>query len=304
VVGVIEALCAATLGSMTLIAAELVGGQIRMGSDTEPTDPYGAPRKFLDQLLKIVLLHPGLCVAYAGKSGPALEAIRDLGVDPHTGFDLGHVCRCLKSAHLASGKESDFIVASMEPGPSLIRIVGGKSIPCEHQALLGSDRAMRAYRVAHAAADGGNPDEDSEQTRALNRIEAAIESVIEDPQVEGVGGICIRVASKPQGFVYLNQGIVADAQAVLPGGSPAGTYVMPLAGTAEGGHRYVLMTPERAGIGALGLYYQPGNVGLLMYPAKQTQPFKFSDVTQEQFIDGVRRATGLILQRFGRLDPM
>jgi hypothetical protein len=64
------------------------------------------------------------------------------------------------------------------------------------------------------------------------------------------------------------------------------------------------MTPEQAGIGALGLYYQPGDVGLLMYPVKQPQPFKFSDVTQEQFIDGVRRETGLILQRFGRLDPM
>jgi hypothetical protein len=61
--------------------------------------------------------------------------------------------------------------------------------------------------------------------------------------------------------------------------------------------------PEQPGVGAVGFYFQPGNLGLLLYPAVSLYAIQFPSVTQDEFVAQVRAKYGIRLRAYGRLDP-
>jgi hypothetical protein len=79
--------------------------------------------RYLEGALKIVALHPALCVGYAGDVSVAQDAIRQLRIERDSTFGLGEVTSYLAKRIRYDGTE--FIVASLVPTPTLVRVSGG-----------------------------------------------------------------------------------------------------------------------------------------------------------------------------------
>jgi hypothetical protein len=280
---------------MTLVVGELFRGELAVASDTAVTPPSSHPINpgYLGTALKTIVLHRGLCVSYAGAVEGGARGIFDLGIRPDDAFDRLEVVRSLEGT--SRRFDVDYLVAALTPTPSLTRISKGRGYELPH-AFVGLPEAHGAYQTHLAATD---------DETALGRMQTALEKVLEDETISGVGGFLVVVASGTEGFEYLPRAILASAQLTLPGGTPAGTYLMPLAGAAEGGYRYAMLVPRHAGVCAIGIYFQPGDFGLLLDPRRSpSRAIEVRDVTQEEFAAAARERYGHALRLGGLLNPI
>lgn len=80
---------------MTLVADRVVGDQIRIVSDSLLSDESDLRKGNFAGVLKPVILHPALCVAYAGGAEDGIRALRALGVERDKEFNLSEVIDAL-----------------------------------------------------------------------------------------------------------------------------------------------------------------------------------------------------------------
>lgn len=284
-------------GAVTLVAGQLVDDGIRLVADTLLSNDSERRSGYLAGALKLVACHRGLCVGYAGAAADALSAIRELPVQADTDFELDEIRASLLRAHRASGRATDFLIASLTPTPGLCRVTGGEVIDTT-AAWVGDPAAASLYQRTRASDEIAL----SSSEAVGHRMATALEALIEDESLETVGGFCVRVATDADGFVYLAetkavQGNVGD---VIVG--PGESVDLPMGGTAEGAFRYTIDPPIQRGLGALRIYLQPGNLGLLLYPRRTLYAIAFRNVTQDEFECAVRDTYDLTFHRFGRLD--
>src|SRR5688572_29407778 len=111
---------------MTLIMARLIHDQINILSDSKKTNA-GEVFKGLDAitLLKAIVLHPHLCICFAGSIGRAQMAINSLAIRPDSPFDLEMILEKLLNTHKAAENNPDFIIATLTPRPTLHEIKDG-----------------------------------------------------------------------------------------------------------------------------------------------------------------------------------
>ena len=58
-------------------------------------------------------------------------------------------------------------------------------------------------------------------------------------------------------------------------------------GVASGSYNYSVLTPNRSGIGALGVHFLEGKLGALFYPRIQWEPILFRNIGIDEFINAV-----------------
>lgn len=289
---------------MTLVVAAISGEDIRLVADSLLTPAeQGASRSggLPPMALKVIALRPDLCVAYAGRAEDALVAINALRVAPDAPLPLDGVEKSLLEAHEKGDRQTDFLVAALEPQASLSKISRG-TITRHQRGFLG---CVKAYDHFHRVFAENN---DSSLTPAQQlgaQLESAMEQVIEDPSIESVNGFCVRLASDYGGFRYLGSTVLLDAHVEIPAGAEPGVvYPIPFAGTAQGGYRYSISAPAEPGIGALAIYMQPGNLGLLLHPKVSLYPIQVGDVTHKDFLTWVNEEYGIALEKTPELTPV
>ena len=123
---------------------------MRIESDSLTVDEQAAKTGDLYGALKAVILHPGLCVAYAGHVAPAQRALSELGVRPDTPFSVEEVERTLLSHHVRYAPGTDFLVASLTPLPSLSVVRGGRVVHGLASAYVGVPSAHAVFERALA----------------------------------------------------------------------------------------------------------------------------------------------------------
>ena len=67
---------------------------------------------------------------------------------------------------------------------------------------------------------------------------------------------------------------------------------------AHGDFSFTILTPQESGVGAIGIYFVEGRLGLLYYPMKSDEAQPFSNVSVAGFKDAVRRKHGFSLDGF------
>ena len=117
---------------LTLVVASRFGTGTRLFCDTRVTYPHGENPHFLRGTLKAILLHPALCIAYAGDVASAVSAIRDLNVSRSSGFSLEKVVSSLERTHNRVSADTQFIVASAADGETLTVIKEGRATRADH----------------------------------------------------------------------------------------------------------------------------------------------------------------------------
>src|SRR4051794_32986743 len=99
---------------MTLVVAEVVAHEIAIACDTLLQKEHDKRSGFYAMGLKAIVLHPALCVAFAGGAEDGTREIVSLGIDAQTGFDVEDVSARLLAAH-RSRPTTDYIVAALSP---------------------------------------------------------------------------------------------------------------------------------------------------------------------------------------------
>ena len=80
----------------------------------------------------------------------------------------------------------------------------------------------------------------------------------------------------------------------------------PLMSTGRGSFTVSFLAPEDPGIGAIGIYFPEGRLGILYGPLiteRPDRPDRFHPVTVDGFADGVKARYGVSLRGVGGLGP-
>jgi hypothetical protein len=278
---------------MTLVEAKLLEDGMRIESDSLTIDAHAARTGNLYGALKAVVLHPGLCVAYAGRVAAAQHALDAVGVRPDTPFSVEEVERTLLQHHLSALKETDFLVASLTPLPSLSVVRDGTVVRGLTSAYVGLPSAHAAFERAFAMADIPQGADVTDDSLLAARMDSAIRAVIEDPDESLVDGVPLSVTVEG-GFLYATRGEMrAGASQSIP--SHQWT-TLRFGGAAEGGFAYVVCPAVEPGVGAVGVHFHQGNLGALFYPTVSGEPIKFSSVTLHEFEGQVRERYGIVIK--------
>jgi hypothetical protein len=275
---------------VSLVVAQRYLNGIRLVSDTRVTDELrDSPRvrartELLEGALKVVALHPALCVAYAGSMEVAHDALRRLPVHRTTDFSLRTVHEILSSS---SRDGADFIVASLVPEPTLATILDGSVDERWERAYVGDPLGFNLFQEALSVS--GGPRDSAGGVGALTQ---AMDDVIKAGKVPTVGGLTIEVRTEKAGFRYSGRGEISTGPIELGPGSVE----RPDDHTAATGAYFeTYLYPEEAGVGALGVYFYQPRLGALFYPARAARSILYRDVSHPEFKSAVLHDHGFQL---------
>jgi hypothetical protein len=281
---------------------------VRLSGDMRVTDRDAArPRGYVGAALKMTLLRPTLCIAYAGSVGAALGAIRevhsrDLNPDDAVAY--------LLEAHRRSHPSADFLVASLRPA-KLVAVKDGETNSLS-AAWLGEAEAFAEYQRYYHQEFPKPPDgfyESAEQTRDIeiaNRMGNGMGAVVYGPGLVTDGQTL--TVNIPQGGSHKTVGeevvhVVPRAEDNLFRYSHQTRYTAsPFDAGAGGAFSYSMLAANEPGIGVLGVYIDQAKVGLLHAPLLLNPPSRpelYRRVSRDQFVELVRLRHGIELRGLG-----
>jgi hypothetical protein len=293
----------ANIDGMTLIVARVTPKGIWLSSDMRVTDPSAANAPgFLNAALKLILVSPTLCIGYAGGVAAALAAIRRVDAEemaPDAAVDY------LLGIHL-NDPTVDFVVASVHPSV-LVEIKNGQAADGQ-AAWLGDpdafDRYQELYHGEHflPPSEGLDPGHKSDLDIAVRMNDAMQDLVLASAEPDGpgashalVGEASVTVGPRVEDgqlkyHLYSNYS-APHASEIPPSGS--------LMSTERGSFSISFLAPEQPGIGAIGLSFPEGQLGILYAPLmteRADQPDRFHPVTIDEFADKVKARYGVSLR--------
>lgn len=295
---------------MTLIVANVTPRGIWLSSDMRITDPSAAKAPgFLGAALKLILVSPTLCIGYAGTVGAAVAAVRHVDAEQMAPVPAAEH---LLSVHL-DDPTVDFVVASLRPSV-LVEIKDGRAERRE-TAWLGDLEAFKRYQALYHAEHflPPFPDLDPESKADLDiavRMNDAMQAVVlADSEAEGpgeshglVGEASVTVGPRAEDGLFKYHLYYSYSGPFASGPASGG----PLMSTAQGSFTISFLAPEEPGIGAIGIYFPEGRLGLLYAPlitSGADRPQRFHSATVVEFADSVKTRYGLSLRGVDGLGP-
>lgn len=265
---------------MTLVVARILENNVVIFSDSKVT--FGEERYRPPPLLvlKTVALRPNLALAFAGDVERAQIAI---ATTPLAGSEEELIAHFL-AAHVEHGMtDPDFILAFLDPTPHIARISQGSVENDLAAAWLGNQAAFNDLQARVAASEG----------ELAGRLHSAFDDIVHDGGYEDIGDFMVCCQRGPDGFVYRARSGVSFS---VPRTASTQTFQQIPAGTAaEGGYSWSMLTPREAGVGAIGLYFDQGRFGCLLYPRHSPKAFRIVDVDRADFVTEVRVRFGFTL---------
>jgi len=260
---------------VTLVIARIIENQIVILSDTKITSPSEILQGLDNHILKAVIINPNLCICYAQTISKALKALADLEIKSISNLNIETVKEFLLDKHQGWGNDPDFIIASLIPHPSLHKISDGKliSIPA---TWLGNQVAFNDYQQYYDAISNiqGIP------LNISTKMYSAFTRVGSSRKHDDIGEFTIEVKNDKEGFKYFQYASGVNAVKLNANGVIS-SVAHKTAG--EGGYTYSVFAPKKAGIGAVGIHFYQGKLGVLFFPIQQEKPKIYADVTVDQF---------------------
>ena len=260
---------------MTLVVARIIEKQIVILSDTKITSPGEILQGLDNHILKAVIINPNLCICYAQTIRKALKALTELEIRSVLNLDLESIQAFLLEKHQNWGNDPDFIIASLIPHPSLHKISDGRliSIPA---TWLGNQDAFNYYQQYYEAISKIR----DIPLNVSTKMYSAFTKVSALRKYDDIGEFTIEVKNDEEGFKYFQS--ASGVNAVRLNGK--GVFSSVAHKTArDGGYTYSVFAPKKAGIGAVGIHFYQGKLGVLFYPIQQEKPKIYADVTVDQF---------------------
>jgi len=286
---------------MTFVVARRLSSGVRMLGDLRATKSDEVSRGYPIAVLKTVALSRDLAVAYAGNLEHAMDVVRGF-VSSGDGRAETLLDAVEESCERADGDVA-YLVATAN---MLWRVTAARGVERNlATAHIGTPEPFEIYqRGYHEAvvtpplvAPGISPDRGLPVTGA--DYEATVRMMhgvfrLEQEAPADVGEAFIMLSGGRRGFRYEQQAmLVADHEQVVE--SSEGWALADWGTVAEGGFGYAVLVPVEAGIGAIGLYFPHASLGLYYAPLERDEPWPYPRVSREDFLAGVRRDHGVVL---------
>ena len=269
---------------------------------TDPNAP--GPPGFLGAALKVVLLRPTLCIAYAGNIGAALGAIRQVDSENLSAEAAeGH----LLDAHRRSEPKADFLVASLRP--SRVVAVKDDGLEALDACWMGDEGAFAEYQRFYHQELFRPPDDFYHSTERAADIEIAarmgngMEAVVHGRSLVIDGET--RTLTRPEGGSHetVGEAIVYAVPRVEDNLFKYSIHVR-FTGSRFDDHAggcfvYAMLAPEEPGVGMVGAYFDQAQLGVLYAPLVLDEPERYRGVSREEFTELVRQQHGISLHGFG-----
>ena len=274
---------------MTLVIAKKNSNSIRIFSDTKKTDLTDVLKGISRSVLKSVILNRNLCVCFAGRIGYAYSSIQKLSGIIKQGYDdLDKAKDFLLKENQDSNNNVDFIIASLAPKFSLVKISDSKVEEVIDQCWIGNidafDDYQRRFHSTPGLDRGSLSKEEEVNLNTIYRMNRAFKRLVESEKHGDVGEFMIEVASSPDGFYYEPTCLSFPGSKAISPNTSAGLNEF---FSSTGSYSYSILTPESTGVGAVGIQFYPGNVGALFYPVTLDTPLIYRNVSESELIDKI-----------------
>jgi tetratricopeptide (TPR) repeat protein len=285
---------------MSLIVARKYKDNFIIIGDTKITNPSIEKNNPIDGLIKSVIVNPQLCISVAGMPGFGNEALKEIG----TGKPKEKVIEILESYHSKSDAGTQFLICFGNPDFELVSIKDGTTENLQN-GWIGSHPAFEKFQYYfHTPKEVEKifkelttfkiqrlPDEFDEEGRNIYSLMlGGMNGVIEDSEINEVGGFSIPIIYEKNRFEYMGYGHVyrkpIDFDAEFPDGK-GGT--INFGGAEDGSYTINISNSTKAKIaihfyqGDLGITYKRDDLGLL-YPKlhPKMDEIDFSDKIKEE----------------------
>ena len=260
---------------MTLVVGAVAEDGPRLWADSRLSHPHTTPH-YLDGALKLLILDPELCIGYSGTYLAAVRAARDVAHLPRP-YSIEAV-----QDRLLREQNCDFLISSLRPS-SLRRVAGGTVVAGDNLWIGDLVAFTRLQELRLAEPDTGHLLTDAATTTA------AMQTLIEEAQPGSVGELVISVVPEHAGFMYAPHIELTAGSQTIPSGKWT---TVTFGSTVRGDFGWTLLTPQRSGVAAIGVYFIEGGLGMLLHPLVSDDPILFRSVTQDQFATRVREEFG------------
>lgn len=189
---------------MTLVVGEQFGDRLVVLSDSMLTDRSAVRSNIIPGQLKTVVLSTNLSVSFAGRVGPALQAIRSLRSALAHNFKIEPVLDSFCTETLIHKGEVEFLVASLIPCPALYKVSNGRKHSGSNRYWIGDpEGASTLQRIIDSEYDIKIPDQEH-CTAAESKLCFAFADLIPERRVQGVGGLPVFCLGSQEAFCYQN----------------------------------------------------------------------------------------------------
>jgi len=210
---------------MSLIVARRDENLLSIVSDTKLTHPdhevKGLKTKASDGVIKTIIVNPDVCVSFAGEIDAAKKALMEIQAD----CTIDIVIEILKRYHIQSKYQTEFILCFSKPqliiykfknneyGPVVSAWIGDQKAFSRFQEYMnGNAKPSKKEKKRHQSPlpkPGGpkvffkemNLTMEVSVSKYISKMSSAMDSVIEEGNVESVGGFKVNVIFKDK-FYY------------------------------------------------------------------------------------------------------
>lgn len=292
---------------MSLIVARKDGPQIIIVSDTKLTYPNHElkrqKQKPSEGAIKTIILNDHLCVSFAGDVRHAKNAFLEI----QRNDSISEVIEILHKHHDVSSHETEFLLCAGNPFPFIHKIKDGESKKVE-SAWIGDQAAFNSFQssIMGVKMPKQRPEQHPLRSRAemlmtevhLNytidvqselfaKMSAAMDHVIEESNIESVGGFKVAVIYRERfefiKYGKLYRGIVelfgSGLHVVGHGSAPEGAYSINFIGASRNQSVVALHVRQ----GNFGLVFSRNDSGLLKPDLFEKDEVDFIDYIKEKY---------------------
>lgn len=280
---------------MSLVVAQTTEDGPRIVSDTRVGFPNERRSNFKTGSLKTAIIGPNIAVCFAGEKHIGLDGARRFAAGWKDNKDTDALLNELYGLASRSSASADFIVARAESDSELVRISTGGIERNLHTAWIGEkdgfERFQKERNKPLDATDQRMMEAMPPSARTMSSLGRAMDAVIDDPTIESINDICVRVSSKDDRFNYLESSFIHVGRdiSIKNGDSLVAKMAQPV---EEGGYAVTVVPPIEPGTPALGINFPRARLGMIYLPL---------DFDEAQIIEDVfpRDFSGEIFKRFG-----
>jgi len=248
---------------MTLVISRIIEKSIHIHSDTRITSPNIFKNNPLAGLLKSVILHPFICLSFAGNVIPAQEAIASFFTNKIS--DLDSLLNMLLATHQKANQATDFGVAScINKQPRLFEIKNGTIVETSSFWLGDTDGFNHYQHEFHTM---------NKSLSTQIKMREAFKNTLDSSDIKTIGDFHISasldfsICNPPHPVFLYDEKIeinVSEKQTISY--AQGKRSVIPLGTTHGGSYGISYLTSVSPDFHGVGIHFTHGNFGIIYCP--------------------------------------
>lgn len=279
---------------MTLVVARIENENIYIESDSKVTDDRLVRSDPLCGLLKTLILHPFICISFAGNVTFAELALKRFFNDKIE--DVNTLLSMLRSINIESENSTDFLVATINDRVPRLFKISDKQVTFNIQnAWIGDQEGFEIYQKEFHTQEADTPLKD--------KMRKSFRAVIDSTDVNTIGDFHMSTLLdyniNPDHPIFLharNMEIEITEAQTIKFEEKGQCKPVPLGTTAGGSHGISYLNTASPDYHGVAIHFMHGNFGVLFCPQLGFKGILINDVCGREFVDQIKNNYNIPLQ--------